>query len=206
MKENNNNTISIGNIIPFAGRDWRVLDIQNDKTLIISEKIIEQRPYNVDYTDITWENCTLRKYLNGEFLNKFSETEQNRIVTVTNRNNANLWYDTSGGNNTTDRIFLLSLDEVDEYFGNSGDYQSRRRKNRYNDEYWLDTNGYYLSNDNDKSRVSTYNGSPSWWWLRSPGGFNNISAFVNDDGDVFVEGTLVVIDSCGVRPALWLQL
>jgi hypothetical protein len=70
MKENNNDTISIGSIMPFVGCDWRVLDVQGDKALLLSDRILEKRAYDPD-TDwrnndkITWAECNLRNYLNG---------------------------------------------------------------------------------------------------------------------------------------------
>jgi hypothetical protein len=62
--------MQIGDILSFGSYKWRVLDIQNDTALIITEEIIEQRPYHDRYVDITWADCELRKYLNGEFYDK----------------------------------------------------------------------------------------------------------------------------------------
>ncbi len=65
----------IGSIISFGYYNWRVLDIQNNAALIITEEIIEQRAYHDTYKDITWADCSLRKYLNGEFYDKFNMVE-----------------------------------------------------------------------------------------------------------------------------------
>ena len=56
-----------GDKILFGSYEWRVLDIQNNTALIITEYIIDQRSYHDAYNDITWADCALRKYLNGEF-------------------------------------------------------------------------------------------------------------------------------------------
>jgi len=56
-----------------------VLDVQGDKALMITKDVIEKRPYNVQDTDVTWETCDLRKYLNGEFLQKFTEEERGKM-------------------------------------------------------------------------------------------------------------------------------
>jgi hypothetical protein len=74
--------INIGSLISFGSFKWRVLDIQNDTALVITEDIIEQRSYHDAYTDITWAECSLRRYLNGEFYDKFTETEKSRIFRV----------------------------------------------------------------------------------------------------------------------------
>ena len=108
----------IGSAYKFAGIDWRVLDIQGNKALLISKEVLEKRPYNDEYKDITWEKCTLRGYLNGEFYNKLGAAKS-AIAETRNANPNNPWYGTTGGNATIDKVFLLSLEEVCSYFGNS---------------------------------------------------------------------------------------
>lgn len=78
--------IKIGSVLSFGDYNWRVLDIQNNTALIITEEIIDQRPYHDAYKDITWADCTLRKYLNGEFYEKFNADDKSRIITVINKN------------------------------------------------------------------------------------------------------------------------
>ena len=68
--------MQVGEKIEFGKYEWRILDIKNNAALIITEYIIEQRAYHDAYKDITWADCSLRKYLNGEFYDKFSETEK----------------------------------------------------------------------------------------------------------------------------------
>ena len=102
--------------------EWRVLTVENGRALVISEKLLDCVKYNEGYTDVTWETCTLRKWMNGEFLNKaFSSSEQSKIATVTNQNPDNPEYGTQGGNATQDRIFALSIEEANQYFRNDGD-------------------------------------------------------------------------------------
>lgn len=59
--------------IQFGKYVWRVLAIEDDRALIITDKIIEQRPYHNKYVDITWADSSLREYLNTEFYNSFSK-------------------------------------------------------------------------------------------------------------------------------------
>jgi hypothetical protein len=128
------NKPKIGALIPFGGYDWRVLDVQGDKALIITEDMVEQRQYHKEYAEITWETCDLREYLNGEFLSKL---DNSRIVPQTVQNTDNLWYGTNGGNDTKDMIFLLSLEEADRYFGNSGEYLGKIRKKYCNENVYV---------------------------------------------------------------------
>jgi hypothetical protein len=197
------NNPKIGDIIPFGEYDWRVLDVREERALIITEDIVEQRKYHEEYVDVTWETCDLRKYLNGEFLSKL---DSSRILTTPVKNDGNLWYGTKGGRDTQDKIFLLSLEEVDYYFGNSGDYSSMRRKKYDNGKYIADSNGYYLSNNHDSSRVAKYGDEVCWWWLRSPGYFSYDAVDVSEVGGVGVDGSCVDDYNGGVRPALWINL
>ena len=191
--------------LKFGDYKWRVLDVQSDKALLITEGVIEERPYNKKYRGATWEMCDLRKYLNGEFLRKFTEEERRKITETPIRNADNLWYGTPGGDDTVDKIFLLSLEEVDRYFGDSGDYLNKRRKTDDNGELVADSDGYSFSNAHDSDRVAKF-GNDTWWWLRSPGGGSCSAADVNLDGDVYVLGFDVDDLSGGVRPAFWLNL
>jgi hypothetical protein len=149
----------------------------------------------------------LRKYLNSEFLDKL---DGSKIESVVNKNIGNLWYGTRGGGDTQDQIFLLSLEEVDAYFGNSGDYLRRIRKDRSTKgKIYEDEDGWLISNEHDSNRTAKYEGDFLWWWLRSPGNVRNRTACVLRDGRVDVIGDEVICNNIGyggVRPALWLKL
>ena len=204
-------------IMQFGGYDWRILDIQDGKALIISDKILEDRAYHNEQVGITWEDSDLRAYLKGEFYNSFNEADRARIVEATNTNPNNPWYENPwyekfGGADTQDRIFLLSLEEVVKYFGDSG-----QLANRPSEDVWIDdqyngnriachVGGTYYSNFWDET-YTVAAGKTWWWWLRSTGNDAGRAARVNQDGRVFVLGSNVGIDdNGGVCPALWLKL
>ncbi len=121
--------IKMDSTLSFGGYNWRVLDIQDNVALLITEDIIEQCAYHDAYKDITWADCSLRKYLNGEFYDKFSEADKSRIISVLNKNLDNQWYGSKGGVDTKDSIFLLSVEEVCKYFGDSRSKLYNRGKN-----------------------------------------------------------------------------
>ena len=187
----------IGTIISFGNYNWRVLDIQSGQALIVSENIIEQRVYHNSNTGITWAGCSLRAYLNDDFYNSsaFSNEDRSRIVQVTNVNLNNQWYGTNGGVNTQDMIFILSIAEVVQYFGDSGHLanQTGFGNGFINDEY-------------NSNRIATFNGSDYWWWLRSPGDHNLFVSYVSHYGHIYMPGGDVNHNHGGVRPALWLNL
>lgn len=93
---------------------WRVLeyDAVNNRALLLSHNGLDSQPYNAARGDITWEKCTLRKWLNGTFLNgAFTQREQASIA-LTSVDNSNgqgyIRWSTSGGKNSQDKVFLLS--------------------------------------------------------------------------------------------------
>ena len=191
-----------GSVMRFAGIDWRVLAVENNKALLLSEKVLEHRPYDTELVDITWENCTLRQYLNDDFYNKLG-AEKSAIAETHNANPNNLWYGTNGGSATTDKIFLLSLEEADKYFGNSGDYINKRRKGSSGK---TESSGYRIDTACNKDRMASYGSKKAWWWLRSPGYSSSRAADVGNGGRVDVYGSGVLTALGGVRPALWLNL
>ncbi|MCL2698664.1 MAG: DUF6273 domain-containing protein, partial [Oscillospiraceae bacterium] len=111
--------VTAGGTIIFGGYDWRVLEVKDGRALLLSDKVLELRPYHNTFANITWADSDIRTYLNGEFFNSFSATDRARIVQMSNTNPDNPWFGTAGGANTQDRIFLLSLDELVRYFGDA---------------------------------------------------------------------------------------
>jgi len=160
----------------LGGLEWRCLAAKANRALYITKDIVDVRTYHEQGGKITWENCTLRQYLNGEFLCRFSSQEQAAILETTLANDNNAQYNTSGGNATKDKVFLLSLAEAQNHFSS------------------------------DSDRVSNFNKSGSWWWLRSPGVGQNYAASVHINGYVGLDGYGVSRLGGGVRPALWLNL
>jgi len=190
-------------ITEFGGYTWRILERQSGRMLVISEDILEERAYHNSSTNVTWADSDMRAYLNGEFYNSFSASDRAKIIQVTNKNSDNQWFETLGGVDTNDYIFLLSLEEVVKYFGNSGRLDSGSYGNPWliNDEY----------NENRKAYMENNSTYPSWWWLRSPGEYNRFATYVHSDGTVDVGGVWQddidnFYDYGGVRPALWLSL
>ncbi|MCC8111507.1 MAG: DUF6273 domain-containing protein [Ruminococcus sp.] len=113
--------------ILFGGYEWLVLKKYDDHMLVILEDVLEQeRPYHVKREFITWEECTLRKWLNEDFYNTFTPEEQARILETHLENPNDVDWHREGGNDTDDKIFLLSLNEVEEYM----------TKSERNDENW----------------------------------------------------------------------
>lgn len=190
--------ISKNNILTFGAYHWRILDVKEDTALVITKDIVELRWYYNKFEEITWADCEIRNYLDHEFYNSFSEDEKKNILTVTNENNHNPWFSTEGGNQTIDKIFLLGLDEVCAYFGDSREKLWNKSAQKWQIE---DENNCFLQ--------AKYENEFHWWRLRSPGYYSRTSASVSKNGCVYVRGNGVYgkpKDSGGIRPALHLKI
>ena len=172
--------------VKFGPYQWLVLDRNETGTLLITREGIEARPYHEEFEDVTWENCSLRSWLNGEFLNGFTDEERARILQTRVKNHDNPIYDTPGGNNTEDKVFLLSIEEAKQRFKTKEKRICMLKKYVKKDVYI-------------KFR-------PRRWWLRSPGGSRSYAAIVLSDGRVSYGGEGVDSSLSIVRPALWVNL
>jgi hypothetical protein len=190
---------SVGELIEFGGREWRVLDVQGRYTLIITENTIGRREYHTIWERANWETSTLRQWLNGEFLNDFSAEDRARIRETYVINSDNPWGgDLGGGPNTTDRVFLLSLDELGRFFGGSGLWADPSRP---------DFHPWVLTDGHDSTRIARdAGGNGTAWWLRTPGGNNHHAVYVDSVGRIVAYGTTLIDPLKYVRPALWLRL
>ena len=201
-----------GKVINFGGKKWRILEIQQGKALILSEYVIGKREYHDREIDVTWETSLLRGYLNREFYNTFGQSDRDRMIETQIHNPDNLWYGTKGGRDTLDKIFLLSIEEADKYFGNSGDYVYKRRLRYVSGNLTLTDDGFFIRNHDTNSRATTMKGSmmSEGWWLRTPGTTNTFAGYVEGNGDLSVFGaSFNENDSpriAGLRPALWLDI
>ena len=169
--------------------EWKVLAVDGNKALVISQYALDCQKYNSTYTDTTWEKCSLRTWLNGTFYNAaFGSDYQKMIASSTVTADKNPSYSTSPGNNTTDKVFLLSITEVYKYFSSESARQCQGTA------YCYAQGAYKESNGN------------CWWWLRSPGYDSDHAAGVNDVGSVYDIGSYVDYGDDAVRPALWINL
>jgi len=222
-----------GGKIRFGAYDWFILDQQDDRALILTEKVIEKRAYHHCECEITWETCDMRQYLNGEFYHAFSASDRARIIEVINENHDNPWYGTRGGSSTSDKIFLLSIGEVIKYFGDSGQIITRYMYpgcDWCKDEYlpWID------DQYNIARRAVDVTGIVWAWRLRSSGANGrSVATVMGFCGDGFDNGVIDIAGPCGelidghfvfdgpgdlsscppdyhnkngVRPALWLKM
>ena len=170
--------------------EWVVLAKEDGRALLLSKYALDYRPYNDDYDDVTWATCDLRSWLNGEFYEAaFSAGEQALVAESDLTNPDNEEYGTSGGADTQDRVFLLSIDEVGQYLPTDEERVCLPTAQAVANGVW--TNGDTGACD---------------WWLRSPGNDSRFAAGVYSVGSVRSSGWRVDFDADAVRPALWVNL
>lgn len=195
---------------------WRVLKVDGEEALLLSETALDDKRYNDSGKGCTWEGSTMRSWLNGyasaangdgtDFTGKnfigsaFTEAEEAAIVPTTLTNADNQISGTEGGNDTSDKVFLLSLSDIrNADYGFVNDYNTSDEARRVKASTYARVMGAYTYSGGD------YDGNCNWW-LRSPGYYADYAASVCNDGHVNDYGYSVDINSHGCCPALYLNL
>ncbi len=188
--------------------EWIVLDKQDNKILVISKYALEHCDdfTNQDANALmsgSWEISALRKWLNETFIDDaFTPEEQNRIVLSNIVNEDTMYYDyTSGesrvkeaGNDTQDKLFLLSITEAEKYFSSEEERQAEPTA-------YLKARGIHVD---ENGKV--------WWYLRSPSAtYYFPPSFVANTGRIELDGafsfdSMVRNVSCAIRPAMWITV
>jgi|GEM_PF-5293437 len=176
---------------------WKVLANEGGRVLVVSEKVIDLRPYNEESKAITWEQSDVRTWLNGAFYEGLPSELKALAVDTKLTNNRNPVHETPGGTNTKDKVFLLSIDEAQKYFLKDEERVAETSLTAATITYVGEHNGLKLE-DAKKSL------NKSSWWLRSPGDAEDTASGVQENGKVFPPGVYVE-SSGGVRPAMWLD-
>ena len=188
-----------GNYEQGSGKEqipWFVIKINGNKALLLSEKVLDEKAYHDEYVDsVTWETCSLRKWLNNDFYNTaFSSSEKSRIVEVINTNPAvsgsvqGFPFYTEGGRDTRDKVFLLSIDEAEDFYRIFG--------------AWRPIFSVYVG------KLGGYGADVNIgpvWWLRSPGAATNCASMVAAEGIIKNCFEPAWVSTIGVRPAIWIN-
>ena len=158
---------------------WRVLSTAGNQAFLQADLALDDQWYSIEWLDVTWETCSMRSWLNGygpeknepkmdyrsdSFLqDAFTSAQQQAIRTTEVENADNLEYGTEGGNHTTDKIFLLSEQEV--YGTKSGSYGFAEEYNTDDEARRRKSSTYAKA----KGVWSNYSDGNCDWWLRTPG-------------------------------------
>ncbi|SFA84915.1 hypothetical protein SAMN05216249_103153 [Acetitomaculum ruminis DSM 5522] len=156
---------------------WLILAKESNKALILSEYVVGEREFNEKEGKTTWEECSLRKWLNKDFINDAFSEEEREIIAETSLHTGNSEeYESFGGKDTRDKVFLLSIDEVKRYLEETHNMEGKL------------TDGTIVA-----------------WWLRSPGLTNEYAACVCGYGEIGEAGLYSTYKG-SVRPAMWIDI
>ena len=197
-------TVAAGDIVTFGHYEqehdlsngsepieWIVLAAEDENVLLLSKYGLDAKPYHDRLVAITWEECALRSWLNTDFLQSAFTSDEQSAILLTNVDNSEEQgykeWKTNGGNDTQDRVFLLSYKEAFGAF--FGDDSSRI----------CQATPYAIM-----QRAYTSESGNCRWWLRSPGDIQSYAAYVFRDGSR--SHLNVNFESACIRPAFWLNL
>ena len=219
--------------------EWQVLDLdkENNRAFVVSKYGLDEVDWNSNWnSDATWATCSLRNWCNNDFKNEaFSLAELNRIPTVTVSTGANLYFGTSGGEDSEDQIFCLNVEEMNKYLGPYALYSDdlmwgmnqniicplteyAKIKGVWNytfteeDYYSNETNWYNpVTQTRDLQIYEVYTTdvigvTGALWWLRTPGENSRRGCFVRSNGDGGYNCRKdTYTNHCAARPAMWIQ-
>ena len=200
QKKDKNPDYKIGETIEFGNYpqdkdgtekpiEWIVMKKEGNQVLLLSKYVLDAKPYNKEWEDVTWETSDIRQWLNNEFYTTaFNKAEKAKIQTSLIKNEDNSKYGTNGGNDTEDKVFLLSEKETETLFSNKEERIAKATE-------YATKSGVYVNEE-----------KAAWWWLRSPGDDSRSAAVVDNYGWVIGGGGYVDDSGGGVRPALHLNL
>ena len=205
---------------------WRVLDYNSQKRIafVLSEKALDTRAFNEDNSSgCTYDRSTIRSWMNGydkaqndlkkDFTtNNFIDTaftpeEQDRIaktLVVPDKNpkaDENPEYNYVTGYMTEDKIFLLSITEVNQYLKTASDKQADTTR------YAVKKGARVVSSvSHNDTENGTCNDPHCWalWWLRTNGQYTTYKTYVYNS-TISVNGNFLAISHMSVRPALWVK-
>ena len=137
--------IKAGDEVNFGKYRWKVVTVKDDKAMLVTDKVVAKTEFHKIDESITWQDCTLRKNLNGSFLkSSFGEGERSLILTTT-LDNCNM---TSNGQKslpkTEDKVFIWSYKEAERYAKKfkcfpPSDHEAKRCWTRTTENTWAYT-------------------------------------------------------------------
>lgn len=176
--------------------EWIVLAKEDGRILVISKFGLDYQPFNTKRVDVTWDTCTLRRWLNGTFINTAFSSEEKRMIPIVTietykhtRQNGNFFCPTE------DRVFLLTIDEAKEYFPSDSVRACMPTPAAASVAY----------------SASLRNDGHAYWWLRSQGyrRYDTVCVVDPDGSLCFGDRGEMWVNSEGwgiVRPVMWISL
>ena len=159
--------------------EWEILSINNDEAVIISKFGLHHCEYNYDLINTTWEQCSLRMWLNKVFLQRsFTEKEREKIIKHKVKAECIDEHELYPGEDTEDYIHILSVKEYIKYFNEEHPWKCVLLPQKILKQCWLRNYG--------KDRMH--------------------AAFIGRSGSIHEGGILVNSPRNAVRPVMIIKL
>ena len=197
QKKEKDRIITFGSYVQRENADpqpieWIVLRKKHDRMLLLSKYLLDSQRYHNRCESVTWETCSLRRWLNKDFYDEaFSPAEKEKIILARVPAQSSSKYRwTKPGKSTEDKVFILSERELKA--------NSKRGRRYYAPVVYRAW---------DVHRYSPYNESKfsgaGYWWLRNPGRDQKKAMYTYIPHELYDED----VDSFryGVRPAIWVR-
>ena len=183
--------------------EWLVLDkdAEGERALLITSDCIACMPYHTEKKEITWQDSSLRQWLNQVFIQEaFSEEEKSRIV----ESDIETRVDEDAVIETNDKVFLLNDDEAKNYF--SGKKSRLAGVSAVIRKEIEEAEKEKVEEDGSLEPAVSELTDAVFWWLRTPGDAHDCAECVGAEGSIVTSGYLVIQPNFGVRPAVWIEL
>ena len=205
--------------LEFGRTKWRLLERSGNRVLLLSENLVDHAPFDrasgAEY--VSWEHSHLRKHMSRDLpIILFSDAEYACVDTTVTEPTTNPMYRMTD-NGALDKLFPLSVEEVDRYLGDGNTLNRLRAGSVTRSSGWNDVIGDSCSGN----RIARLPGTNvDWWWLRTPGekmdtrGFSEWiqgrvqynQCYVGNKGSISMHGSNYDDGWGGIRPAMWLSL
>ena len=171
--------------------EWTVLAVKGKSALLLSKYGLDMKPFNTKRTSMTWAECSLRNWLNNDFMYAaFTNQEAEQIQVTDVIAEPNPYYPrVACGESTSDKVFLLSVNELERYLP----YETQR--------FCLPTQYALDRGAHENSKTGRCR-----WWLRSPGEDSKHAANVFTSGEYWDDYFKVDSSGLTVRPAIWIRM
>ena len=177
--------------------EWIAIEVwEGEKALLVSRYALDAKPYNTEPVDVTWDQCSLREWLNNDFLNAAFDRKEQDVIITKYQDAGYIWPGARSGDYTEDKIFLLTKSDIDAI--NIDVFTGDEGRMCAPTDYAI-ANGAWVSSE---YQADGRRAGP--WWLRNPGYYQNSAAFVDEDGSV--RFYTVSQEKYAVRPAVWVSL
>lgn len=190
--------------------EWIVIEDRGDSLVMLSKYVLDRAGFNDSFNATDWDNSYIRKYLNSDFYDAVFNDSDKSVM----EDYATTYIEASEDAEAvivTDRVFLLSYDELIGYFPDNTDGADESRQGPLT-EYAKEQGVWYVKDDfysvlgfEEREIPESVKGCGNWW-LRTNGHKGTFAMDVAADGTIRTAGHDVGSALDGIRPAIVISI